>query len=172
VAEALVNSLFCCFGVPRELHSDQGRNFESRLMQEVLLLLGLNKTLTALLHPQSGVMAESYIKTVEEHQRKIVASHQRDCDARLPIFLLAYRASTHRSTDLATDNLVFGRELCFALRLVFRTPPPPRQGWKLVTTDWPTARTAMRATIYGSIGPPPRNGSHSTFNPHGRAHTG
>jgi hypothetical protein len=35
VADALVTN-FCRFGVPRELHSDQGYNFESRLMQEVL----------------------------------------------------------------------------------------------------------------------------------------
>jgi hypothetical protein len=35
VAEALVTNFFCLFRVPRELHSDQGRNFESRLMQEI-----------------------------------------------------------------------------------------------------------------------------------------
>jgi hypothetical protein len=39
VAEALVTNFFCRFGVPRELHSDQGRNFESRLIQ-VLKRLG------------------------------------------------------------------------------------------------------------------------------------
>jgi hypothetical protein len=31
VADALV-TVFCRFGVPRELHSDKGRNFESQLM--------------------------------------------------------------------------------------------------------------------------------------------
>jgi transposase InsO family protein len=36
VAEALLTNFFCRFGVPRELHSDQGRNFVSRLIQEVL----------------------------------------------------------------------------------------------------------------------------------------
>jgi hypothetical protein len=51
VVEALVTNFFCRFGVPRELHSDQGRNFESRLMQEVLELLGVNKTRTTPLHP-------------------------------------------------------------------------------------------------------------------------
>jgi hypothetical protein len=39
-ADALVTNFFCRFGVPRELHSDQGRNFESRLMQEILECLG------------------------------------------------------------------------------------------------------------------------------------
>jgi hypothetical protein len=34
-AEVLVTNFFCRFGIPRELHSDQGRNFESRLLQEI-----------------------------------------------------------------------------------------------------------------------------------------
>jgi hypothetical protein len=36
VAEALVRNFFCRFGIPLELHSDQGRNFESHLLQKVL----------------------------------------------------------------------------------------------------------------------------------------
>ena len=51
VADTLVTHFFCRFGVPIELHSDQGRNFESRLMQEVLERLGVNKTRTTPLHP-------------------------------------------------------------------------------------------------------------------------
>jgi len=39
VADALVTH-FCRFDVPIELHSDQCRDFESRLMQEVLERLG------------------------------------------------------------------------------------------------------------------------------------
>jgi hypothetical protein len=40
-------------------------------------------------------MVQRYIKTVEEHLRKVVASYQRDWDERLRLFLLAYWASTH-----------------------------------------------------------------------------
>jgi hypothetical protein len=40
VADALVTNFLCRFRVSRELHSDQGRNFESRLMQKVLERLG------------------------------------------------------------------------------------------------------------------------------------
>jgi transposase InsO family protein len=72
VADALVTYFFCCFGVPRELHNDQGRNFESRLMQEVMERLGISKTRTIPLHPQSDGMAERYVKMVEEHLRKVV----------------------------------------------------------------------------------------------------
>jgi hypothetical protein len=49
--------------------------------------VGVSKTCTNTLHPQSGSMVEQYIELVE--------SHQGDWDAKLPFFLLAYRASTH-----------------------------------------------------------------------------
>jgi transposase InsO family protein len=75
VAEALVTNFFCSFGIPRELHSDQVRNFESRLLQEILQRLGVSKTRTTPLHPQTDSMGERYIKTVEEHLRNVVASH-------------------------------------------------------------------------------------------------
>jgi transposase InsO family protein len=67
VAEALVTNFFCCFGIPRELHSDQGRNFGSHLLQEVLQCLGVSKTRTTQLHPHLDGMVEQYIKTIEEH---------------------------------------------------------------------------------------------------------
>jgi transposase len=67
-------------------------NFESHLLQEVLQRLGVSKTRTTPLHPQSNSMVERYVKTIEEHLRKVVASNQRDWDEKLPLFLLAYWA--------------------------------------------------------------------------------
>jgi hypothetical protein len=56
-------------------------------------------------------MIGQYTKTVEEHLRKIVALHQRDWDTRLPIFLLAYRVSTHDTSGLIQGNLEFAGNL-------------------------------------------------------------
>jgi hypothetical protein len=55
----------------------------------------VSKTCTMPLHPQLNGMVERYIKTVKDHLRKVVASHQGDWDTRLTTFLLVYRASTH-----------------------------------------------------------------------------
>jgi hypothetical protein len=68
-------------------------------------------------------MVERYIKTVEEHLRKVVASYQRDWDERLHLFLLAYRASTHETAGLTPASLVFGRELRLLCDLLFGAPP-------------------------------------------------
>jgi hypothetical protein len=50
------------------------------------------------------------IKTYNRMQiqnRSVIASHQRDWDKRSPLFLLAYWASTHDTTGLTPDRLVF-----------------------------------------------------------------
>jgi hypothetical protein len=67
VVEALVTNFFCHFGVPREPHSDEDRNFETCLIQEVLQRLGVSKMRTTFLQPQSDCMVERYIKTVDDH---------------------------------------------------------------------------------------------------------
>ena len=51
VARVLVDNFFCRFGMPMELHSDQGRNFKSALLKECCDLLGIKKTRTTLLGP-------------------------------------------------------------------------------------------------------------------------
>jgi hypothetical protein len=77
-------------------------------------------------------MVERYIKTIEEHLRKVVTSHQRDWDEGLPLFLLAYRTSTHDATGLTPASLVFGQELRLPYNLLFRVPPDKERP----TTDY------------------------------------
>ena len=62
VATALVENWISRFGVPLELHSDQGSNFESQVFGEVAKLLGLRKTRTTPLHPQSDGMVERFTR--------------------------------------------------------------------------------------------------------------
>ena len=54
VADKLVNEFVCRFGVPTVLHSDQGRNFESCVFQEMCRVLGIHKTRTTPYNPEVG----------------------------------------------------------------------------------------------------------------------
>jgi hypothetical protein len=51
--------------------------------------LEVSKARTTLLNLHSDGMLGHYMKMAAEYLRKVVASHQRDWDARLPTFLLA-----------------------------------------------------------------------------------
>ena len=50
---AVAELIMCRFGMPAVIHSDQDREFENHLMQELCLLLGAHKTRTIPYHPAS-----------------------------------------------------------------------------------------------------------------------
>ncbi|VDI54414.1 Hypothetical predicted protein [Mytilus galloprovincialis] len=53
VAKIIVEEVIVRFGVPHWIHSDQGRQFESLLFQEMCCILNIKKTRTTPYHPKS-----------------------------------------------------------------------------------------------------------------------
>jgi len=90
VAEVFVKEVVSRHGVPIQVHTDQGRNFESRLFQKVMSLLGIRKTRTTPLHPQSDGQVERQHQTILNYLAKFISENQRDWDRWVPMFLLAY----------------------------------------------------------------------------------
>ena len=56
VANIFVDKVFMCYAIPKQLHSDQGPQFESQLMSEVCKLLGIQKSRTTPYHSQCDGM--------------------------------------------------------------------------------------------------------------------
>ncbi|UYV65014.1 K02A2.6-like [Cordylochernes scorpioides] len=122
VAETLISQFFSRFGVPMQIHTDQGRNFESRLFAQMCKLLGSHKTRTTPLHPQSDGMVERFNRTLASQLSLFVAQNQRDWDSQLPILLMAYRSSVHETTGYSPAKMLFGRELKLPCDLIFGCP--------------------------------------------------
>ena len=60
VAEVLVNRFIVYHGVPKQIHSDQGAEFESALFQELVKMLGSTKIRTTPYRPQSDGQVERF----------------------------------------------------------------------------------------------------------------
>ena len=123
VAQVLVDGFFCRFGLPDELHSDQGRNFESALFQECCRLLGIRKTRTTPLHPESDGMVERFNRTLVQEMAKRCRHGQSDWDQHIPTILMAYRSAEHEATGYTPAQLMLGRDLRLPLDLLFEGPP-------------------------------------------------
>ena len=54
VAKVLVHEWFQRYGVPQKIHSDQGRDFESKLVKSLCELYGIKKTRTTPYHPRGN----------------------------------------------------------------------------------------------------------------------
>ncbi|GFX85780.1 retrovirus-related Pol polyprotein from transposon 412 [Trichonephila clavipes] len=123
VAEAVVQHWISRYGVPLQLHSDQGRNFVSAVLKGVCELLGIDKTKTTPLHPQSDGMVERFNRTILNNLSLMISKNQQDWDQKVPLFLLAYRSAVHETTGYSPSQMLFGRDLRLPCDLLFGRPP-------------------------------------------------
>ncbi|KAI3365811.1 hypothetical protein L3Q82_000713 [Scortum barcoo] len=64
VAQQLWNNFFCVYGFPERVHSDQGANFESNLIAEMLQVAGVEKSHTTPYHPMGNGVCERFNRTL------------------------------------------------------------------------------------------------------------
>ena len=120
VARKLVDGMFCRF-LPPELHSDQGRQFESELVKEVCNLLGVRKTRTSPYHPQGNGMVERFNRTLLDMLSATVGSHPSNWEHNIHKVCLAYNSSVHSSTGYSPFFLMFGRQVKQPVDLMYGT---------------------------------------------------
>ncbi len=125
VADVLVTEVFLRFGVPRIIHSDQGREFESDLFKGICALLEVQKTRTTPYRPQSDGQVERFNRTLIAMLSKLCSENQKDWDDHLPYVMCAYRATVHESTGCSPNLVMLGREVSLPIDLMY---PRPKDG--------------------------------------------
>ena len=66
IAQKLVDEFFCRFSVPSRLHSDQGKQFESKVISAICQLLQIDQSRTTPYHPQSDGLEERFNCTLTD----------------------------------------------------------------------------------------------------------
>ena len=122
VAEVLFNEFISRLGVPRQIHCDQGRNFESQLFAELCKLLQISKTRTTPYRPQSDGLVERFNRTLQQMLKTLVNEARDDWDHLLPYVTMAYRATPQDSTGCSPNMLMLGRELNLPLDVIVGCP--------------------------------------------------
>ena len=122
VADVLVTEIFMRFGVPRVIHSDQGREFQSELMQKLTSLLGAVKSQTTPYHPQSDGLVERMNRSLIGMLLKVCDKHYENWDDHLPYLMCAYRSTMQESTGCSPNSVIFGREISLPIDLMCTLP--------------------------------------------------
>ena len=138
VAEKFVQEFVCRFGVPEVLHSDQGRNFESQVFAEMCSILGIDKTRTTPYNPKSDGFVERFNGTIISMVSMMIdpARRQRDWDEKVPLALLAYRASPQESTGETPNMMMLGREVCLPIDLTMEATKEDKENDPEMKSDY------------------------------------
>ena len=114
-----MDELFCRFSPPEQLHSDQGRQFESILMKELCKSLHINKTHTTPYHPQGDGLVERFNWTLLDMLATTCKNNPFDWDKHIRKVCMAYNSSVHSSTGYTPFFLMFGRQARLPVDLMY-----------------------------------------------------
>jgi hypothetical protein len=127
VAAKLESEIFCRYGVPEVIHSDQGRQFTSRVMQSLARVMNIKLTVTPAYNPKSNPVERAH-RDLGAMLRALCRDQPGNWQEVLPQALFAMRTAVNTSTGLAPYQLLFGRDASVPLDLAFGSPPAPARG--------------------------------------------
>ena len=104
IAKIPVHEWFQRYGVPERIHSDQGRDFESRAMYYI------KKSRTTPYHPQGSGQCERFNHSMYSLLRTLPPEQKTRWPVHLPELVQAYNNTPHASAGFAPHFLLFGQE--------------------------------------------------------------
>ncbi|KAJ8417020.1 hypothetical protein AAFF_G00282470 [Aldrovandia affinis] len=109
VARKLWDCVFCVYGFPERIYSDQGASFESELVSELLQLSGVAKSHTTTYHPMGNGGTERFNRTLGNMLRALPLRAKQEWPQQIQMQIFAYNATIHETTGYAPFHLMFGR---------------------------------------------------------------
>ena len=134
VANAIVDGYVSRFGVTHEPHS--GRSFESAVFKGMCYRLGIKKTRTTPLHPQSDGIVERFNRTIGNQFAMYAQDNPSEWDRHVPLLLLAYRSAVHVYRSAVASDCSIQVTLCCSTihserRECVQSSPVPGKGLTL-----------------------------------------
>ena len=110
VASVVVRQLFCRFGAPKKLLSDNGPQFISKAMEAVCADWGVERVFITPYHPQTN-WVERVNRNLKGMMRSYLTDDHRQWDVHVSEFAFALNSVTHSTTGKAPCVVMFGRQL-------------------------------------------------------------
>lgn len=119
VTKVLFEKFFVHYGLPARIHSDQGRDFESKLIKELLTLLGIRKSRTSPYHPQGDPQPERFNRTLLAMLGTLDPAKKPKWSQHISQLVHAYKTTRNDAKGYSPYFLMFGREARLPIDLCF-----------------------------------------------------
>ena len=119
-ARILFDQFIVHYGFPASLHSDQGQNFESKLIKELCDIAR-----TTPYHAMDNGQVERFNQTLLQMLGTLEEYQKSDWKAHVPTLVHAYNATMHDSTGYSPYFLMFGKHPRLAIDAFLGLSPDP-----------------------------------------------
>jgi len=124
-AQFIFNEVVCKLGVPVQVLSDQGRNFEAELFKQMLILIGSHKLRSSTYHAPGNGGTERVNKTIKPCLAKFVNILHNDWDTYLQMAISSYNNSKHATIGMSPYEALFGRPPVLVADIILNNDLPP-----------------------------------------------
>ena len=100
------------------IQSDEGNNFNSHFVQQIVEELDIEHVTSSAYHPQSQSCLERFHQTFKTMLKKYCLEHQGDWDEKTDFLLFAMRESPQDSLRFSSFELLYGRQIRGPLKLL------------------------------------------------------
>ena len=112
VAKHLYETIVTRYGVPREIVSDLGQQFRSKLVKALAELFDIKQLFTSPYHPQTNASCERMNSFIVKTIRAFCKPDQSDWPNIIPSVMMAYRSMpATRSHELSPYQVLFGKAM-------------------------------------------------------------
>ena len=118
----MTNELFFRFSLPDQLHSDQGRQFESVLISEICKLLQIHKFRTTAYHPQGDGLVEHFNRTLLDMLATTIKDYPGSWEDHVRAVCMAYDTSVQPTTGFTPFYLMFSHQARIPVDIMYGSP--------------------------------------------------
>ena len=127
IAKVVWERFFSILGLPEKLLTDQGPNFDSRLVKELCELAKTKKIRTTAYHPQTNGQCEKFNSTLLRMIRTLEPSEKPKWPKHLAALCHAYNCTKNSATGFCPYELLFGRKPRLPVDVLFDLERPEHE---------------------------------------------
>ena len=110
VVKTLIGQWFNKYGFPERIHSDQGKNFLSSIVEETFQYYGIMKSSNTPYHPAGNGNVERFNRTLHNLIRILEEEQKTEWPKHMIELLCYYNVTQHETTGFSPYFSMFGRE--------------------------------------------------------------